>query len=197
MRYQGRLQSWNDDKGFGFVEPNGGGQRCFVHISQFVRRTPRPEDGELIVYDAVRDEKGKWQAENIERPADRKRTLQRPHRPTPHAVYLGVLYLIVLAGLASKQLIPLNLLWVILGANLLGYMAYARDKAAAQSGAWRVKESTLHLFALLGGWPAAALAQQRLRHKSAKASFRRVYWATVIIHISGLTWWLTHPTFTL
>ena len=37
----------------------------------------------------------------------------------------------------------------------------------------------LHLLALLGGWPAAWLAQQNMRHKSSKTAFRAIYWATI------------------
>jgi hypothetical protein len=32
MRYQGRIENWNDDRGFGFVTPNGGGNRAFVQV---------------------------------------------------------------------------------------------------------------------------------------------------------------------
>ena len=47
----------------------------------------------------------------------------------------------------------------------------------AQLGAWRTQESTLHMLALTGGWPGAALAQQIFRHKSSKKTFRRVFGA--------------------
>jgi hypothetical protein len=33
MRFQGKVFNWNDDKGFGFFEPNGGGERAFVHMN--------------------------------------------------------------------------------------------------------------------------------------------------------------------
>ena len=55
-------------------------------------------------------------------------------------------------------------------------------------GSWRTPESTLHLFSLAGGWPGAALAQQFLRHKSAKKAFRQVFWVTVILNLGSLIW---------
>ena len=71
--------------------------------------------------------------------------------------------------------------------NLLTYAVYAVDKAAAQrSGARRVPERHLHLLALAGGWPAAWLAQQRLRHKTLKPRFRAVFWATVVTNLGLL-----------
>ena len=38
MRYLGRVTDWNDTKGFGFVMPNGGGDRAFVHVKAFERQ---------------------------------------------------------------------------------------------------------------------------------------------------------------
>ena len=46
-------------------------------------------------------------------------------------------------------------------------------------------QGRLHLLALAGGWPGALLAQQFLRHKSAKASFRTVFWATVVLNVAA------------
>ena len=41
-------------------------------------------------------------------------------------------------------------------------------------------------MALAGGWPGALLAQQWLRHKSAKREFRAVFWATLVLNVAGL-----------
>ena len=30
VKYQGRIQQWDDAKGYGFVEPNGGGTRALL-----------------------------------------------------------------------------------------------------------------------------------------------------------------------
>ena len=35
MRVKGKITKWNDDKGFGFIKPNAGGNQTFLHISAF------------------------------------------------------------------------------------------------------------------------------------------------------------------
>ena len=51
-------------------------------------------------------------------------------------------------------------------------MFYAADKSAARAGRWRIPESTLLMLGLCCGWPGGIVAQQWLRHKSVKPSFR-------------------------
>lgn len=65
-------------------------------------------------------------------------------------------------------------------ASLICFAAYALDKSAARARERRTPERTLLLLGLVGGWPGAVLAQQWLRHKSAKASFRAKFWMTVV-----------------
>jgi uncharacterized membrane protein YsdA (DUF1294 family) len=73
------------------------------------------------------------------------------------------------------------------------YFIYGFDKSAAQNQRWRVAERTLHLLALLGGWPGALCAQQRYRHKSKKSAFLVVFWLTVLVNCSVLGWFLFKP----
>jgi len=68
---------------------------------------------------------------------------------------------------------------------------YAIDKSAARKGAWRTQESTLHLLSLAGGWPGALIAQQKLRHKTRKPSFRVVFWITVVLNCGAFLWLMT------
>ena len=70
---------------------------------------------------------------------------------------LAWLCLLVWGVLSDK--LPGMALIAIAGLNLLTYFAYWNDKNAAQANRWRTPESTLHLLALLGGWPAAWWAQ--------------------------------------
>lgn len=83
---------------------------------------------------------------------------------------------------------PIALSVVYLFAGLITYALYAKDKAAAREGSWRVSEKSLHLAALVFGWPGALIAQERLRHKTKKRSFRAVFWLSVIVNLCVVGW---------
>lgn len=68
------------------------------------------------------------------------------------------------------------------------FVVYAMDKSAARAGRWRTSESMLLLMGLACGWPGAALAQQWLRHKSSKPSFRARYWVTVGLNVAAFAY---------
>ena len=95
MRYQGRVTGWKDDRGFGFVTPNGGGPRVFVHISAFGQGQRRPSENDLVTYELTRDEKKRERAENVLLVSTR-RTHVRSDRPR----FLSSIFsVIVVAGL--------------------------------------------------------------------------------------------------
>src|SRR3546814_16638625 len=73
-------------------------------------------------------------------------------------------------------ILPIVVAIAYVGLSFLSYLMYWLDKEAAQGGARRIPESTLHLVDLLGGWPGALIAQQQFRHKTVKASFRFAFW---------------------
>ena len=74
--------------------------------------------------------------------------------------------------------------------SISAFAVYAIDKSAARHGRWRTPEKTLHLLALIGGWPGALLAQRTLRHKSQKPSFQAVFLLTVLANCAALGWYL-------
>ncbi len=125
--------------------------------------------------------------------------LLRPEHParasgpsrSPLAIAGLFLVFIAFGGLTAR--LPLLIVGLYAGASLITFIAYAFDKSAAQSGSWRTQESTLHLLALIGGWPGALIAQNRLRHKSRKTSFQVVFWATALLNCGGLAWLLKAP----
>ena len=107
---------------------------------------------------------------------------------------MACLFLVVICGLAARGTLPLGVPGVYLTASLAAVIAYAVDKSAAQTGAWRTSERTLHVLALIGGWPGALIAQQVFRHKSRKPSFQFTFWATVALNCGALVWfWHLHP----
>lgn len=107
------------------------------------------------------------------------------------SLMLTVAFLVFVAGSAFAGKLPTAVAWFYLAASLVAFVAYALDKSAARSDQWRTKESTLHLFALAGGWPGALAAQRLLRHKSRKQSFQIVFWATVILNCCALAWFFS------
>ena len=79
--------------------------------------------------------------------------------------------------------IPWLIVAAYISASLITFFAYAWDKSSAQLGNWRTKESTLHLMALVCGWPGALAGQRLLRHKSSKEAFQSVFWFVVLLNV--------------
>jgi len=61
----GTVKFFNQDKGFGFITPDDGGQDVFVHVSGVIAGGPL-RDGSKVSYDLGQDRKtGKSKAENV------------------------------------------------------------------------------------------------------------------------------------
>ncbi len=101
------------------------------------------------------------------------------------------LFLLTLCASVWMHYAPAWVLWLYLAMSAVTFVAYALDKRAARARASRTPESTLHLLGLLGGWPGGRLAQQIVRHKSAKTSFQFVFWFTAMVNVSVLVYVLT------
>jgi uncharacterized membrane protein YsdA (DUF1294 family) len=75
--------------------------------------------------------------------------------------------------------------------SVVAFAVYWVDKQRAICGGWRVREATLHVIALFGGWPGAWVAQRVFRHKTSKPSFLIVFWAIVALHACAWAWWFS------
>ena len=62
---QGTVKWFNEEKGYGFITPDGGSEELFVHYSGIVGEGFRSlEEGDRVSFEAVRGKKG-MQAENV------------------------------------------------------------------------------------------------------------------------------------
>ena len=188
MRTKGKITSWNDEKGFGFITPFEGGKRTFVHIKAFSNRNRRPGIDQVVTYEVSADQQGRSCAVKATLAGDRlPQDRQKKYGSLP-VIIIAVVFLVIvgIAVLASR--VPPAIFGIYTVFSLMTFGVYAYDKSAARKGAWRTPEKTLHLLSLAGGWPGALVAQQQLRHKSRKASFRAVFWMTVLFNCGVFVW---------
>ncbi|MDA8454862.1 cold shock and DUF1294 domain-containing protein [Acidovorax sp. GBBC 3334] len=218
LRFEGVIASWNDARGFGFIEPSAGGDPVFVHARAFMARAERPQAGQRVSFAVEPGPQGRKRACRVgpagapraaappspSSPSSRARSSGAPVPPRrgtarsgrgrggrqggPGKATLWVLpaFAVYWAVLSLFAPVPLWMFGLYAVMSGVSFLAYAVDKASAMNGGWRTRESTLHLLALAGGWPGALLAQQFLRHKSAKAEFRAVFWVTVVVNAAAL-----------
>jgi uncharacterized membrane protein YsdA (DUF1294 family)/cold shock CspA family protein len=212
MEQRGQLKSWNDAKGFGFIQPDLGGALVFVHISA-MRGAQRPPLGEQVLFVADKDQQGRLRAEHMRLPGlclDRPSIRRKPRGAAPQvaapavkvsrrqppsaapAIQHVAVKLLVLVGLcvlplsgSTHLLLKHAVIWPLCtyaGVSLLSFAQYWQDKHSAQKGRWRTPENTLQLTALLGGWPGALVAQQVFRHKTRKLEFQLPFWLIILVH---------------
>ena len=190
-RYQGKITSWKDEQGFGFITPNGNGPAVFVHIKSFSDRSSRPLAGNVVTYELTANEKGQPRAANVAF-VRVGRSRQATARPGNKSVMTAAGFLLLMGVTVLAGKVPPLLFGAYICLSVMTYIAYAADKSAAQDGGRRTPENTLHMLSLAGGWPGALVAQQVHRHKTKKASFRQVFWLTVLVNCSALGWLFSH-----
>jgi len=189
MRFDGKLSSWNDERGFGFIEPLEGGQEIFVHIKSFPPGTRRPVVGLSLSFEVELGPQGKKRAKSVEfiryRGPARAARAEAPAAWTLPRLLVLPGFVVVDLLVASRWPVSRWVAAIYLFVSFAAFIAYAIDKSAARDGRWRTPEATLHWFSLACGWPGALLAQQLLRHKSSKPSFVANFWATVAANVGG------------
>lgn len=63
----GTVKFFNEQKGYGFIQPEGGGQDAFVHITAVERAGMRSlRENQRVSYDLQQDNRGKMSAVNIQ-----------------------------------------------------------------------------------------------------------------------------------
>lgn len=75
--------------------------------------------------------------------------------------------------------------------NFITLVVFGADKISAASDAWRVRERTLLLLALVGGSLGAIIAIKFFRHKTQKSSFL-ILLAVIFLAQLALLLWITN-----
>ena len=119
MRFEGKLDKWNDDRGFGFIAPTRGGEPVFVHISAFPRDGQRPQVGEALTFGVEPAGDGKKRATKVERPGAAPRSRapdvprdtgsRPPRRPAARRSFAGaVITALLLAGVGGYAFVQFS-----------------------------------------------------------------------------------------
>ncbi len=185
MRFQGRITAWNDEQGFGFITPNGGGKQVYLHIKAFTGYRKRPKGDEFVTYKLITDAKDRAAASEVLYVGNRsEKPLSLDQSIIP--VYLTLAFLSIICGaVAVNRLSPIVLLIYAI-TSVITFIFYWLDKRAAKNSTQRTPEATLQSLSLIGGWPGALLAQRIFRHKTSKKLFRIIFWIQVFLNIIGL-----------
>ena len=89
---------------------------------------------------------------------------------------------------------PANLATALIALNFIAFAAFGIDKALAEAGRRRIAESTLLMWAALGGTPGAYAARALFRHKTRKQPFSGHLHTIAVIQAvllaAGAGWWL-------
>lgn len=204
MRDQGRLVEWFDDKGYGFIQPNDASKdRVFLHIKDFARQGPRPIVGCALEYTVLLDGDGRFRAQQVMylKASQTQKILPKPKNVNGQQQKLKpmqiacIAYILALAVFTILGMLSGMVLLFISIMNALTYWLYAQDKEAALLGNRRIPEQSLHILSFLGGWPTAWLAQERLRHKTQKQPFRKIYFCTIALNILLILWLISPLNF--
>lgn len=173
----GELVQWNDERGFGFVvTPDR--TRYFIHISEIGRIATRPRVGDQLRFRPSIGSDGRPVAKAASVLGANPVPPPLRRAPAPAGLVADWRYFAALAVAAlvvfdwSSGVLPDAVLLAYGIMACLSMLTYAADKSYAETGHWRVRETTLHALDMCGGIAGGLLAQAVLRHKTRKPSFQ-------------------------
>jgi uncharacterized membrane protein YsdA (DUF1294 family) len=161
-------------------------KQIFVQIKEFENRRFRPEMGKALTYELSTGRDGRLCAKNA-------KLTEKPPKEFSKSILLAITFLAIICISLFLNILSMATILTYVILSIVTYLTYAKDKSAAEDGSWRTPENTLHILALLGGWPGAIIAQKKLRHKSRKQPFRFIFWVTALVNTASL-FWFTTPT---
>lgn len=105
---RGKVVSWNDDRGFGFIQPEDRSGEVFFHISAVRNAARRPQQGDAVEFDTTRDKSGRLKAAWVSlqgvAPAQRPRGRRAGKPGNPFGLFATAALLVLLfAGWLLSQ----------------------------------------------------------------------------------------------
>jgi cold shock CspA family protein/uncharacterized membrane protein YsdA (DUF1294 family) len=164
MRFEGTVKTWNEERAFGFIEPEQGGQEIFLHITAFPPRSGRPQLHQRVSFEVELNRDGKKRAKKVQFVQAPRSTKVQVHRGTPAwggaSLFAVPLFVALYLAVAMIWHVPKEVAIGYTALSIVCFIAYAADKSAARSGGWRTKEDTLLIIGLVGGvaWRPASAA---------------------------------------
>ncbi len=176
---QGIVVKFDPSKGFGFIRSKNNDNDIFVHIKN-VSNASILSTGQTVEFKIQNSNKGQSAVSVV---AGRK-------QQSPFFIFGGIAIIIIfiITTFLVLQYKVHELLSYLIAVNIATFIVYGYDKKIAGSDKLRVPESLLQVLALIGGSPAALVAQKFFRHKTIKSSFQIVYWIIVIVQVLGVLW---------
>lgn len=174
---QGYIINFNKEKAYGFIRSDEYEENVFVHISN-VKNSQTLEVGQEVTFEIQKTQRG-LSALNVVAGA-------KQHSPYFIFGIISLVFVVLVSVYVSQK--TNFLLAYIIAINMATFLLYGYDKFISSGDRLRVPELNLQALSILGGSPAALLAQKLFRHKTIKNSFQLVYWAIVIIQIGLFVW---------
>jgi uncharacterized membrane protein YsdA (DUF1294 family)/cold shock CspA family protein len=179
-RETGELTKWFDDRGFGFIRRDSGGE-LYVHIKDIERTGQRPAAGDRVSFATAPGKNGRPSAVRVQivviAPAPAPEAPPRQTRPAPPPILLApriwaaATLLALLAADIIMRILPVLVAALYLIAGACSFYLYRLDKHAAGRNYFRTPERKLHLLDLTFGIIGGLLAQHYFRHKTFKSGF--------------------------
>jgi uncharacterized membrane protein YsdA (DUF1294 family)/cold shock CspA family protein len=179
-RETGELIKWFDDRGFGFIRRDGGGE-LYIHIKEIQRDGHRPAVGDRMSFATAPGKNGRLSAVRAQMlviaPPATPEAPPRATRPAPPPglmaprIWAAATLLALLAANIFLGILPVWAAALYFIAGACSFYLYRLDKHAAGRNYLRTPERKLHLLDLTFGIIGGLLAQHYFRHKTFKPGF--------------------------
>lgn len=188
-RHEGRLVSWDDARGFGFIEAADFAQPVFVHAKFLRDRHRRPVAGDRLTFALGVGRDGGPAANDVELAGAAP---PPPKAPPPRSMLdvsrlLAAVAILVGAGLTfAIGRAPIWFPGLYFVMTFGSGLAYWLDKVFAREQRTRVRESMLHFADAFFGIAGGLFVQHVFRHKTRKRGFTAITRLIFIAHATLL-----------